>query len=1001
MNRLRTLLFVILALAAPDLCAAASLAQLGTLHATLVGESAVAVRALVVSPLESEKRMEEPDRTAAVQNVFPTAAKARIQELFSSAHWEFHPDGTFEVTPSLEPYVERLALEGTYRQHPGSVEVHAIGKSGSSDLVVSLDGILRESAGGYRVEAIYSLLINLSAHWLAEVRQELHLGVPPPPKEVPVTWIDGIPVPSKFEVTLQGKLDGRELPKLTGLLFLNPSGKKHLGPVAIGLDIQSPSENGAGTLHWRAPPADAEPEKTRITVQAGSASVEVKTRPGDVTVFWIASAQVGSRRYENLAMAADWGRLSLTVHGDEVSGELQAASTSYGEIMKYQGIFKGRRTSLRSFTSLPAAAGSLPKDQESTQPDPVGSWQVEDGEGVKLGDLSLRRAGEGAIEGRITTAGVVLSLAGSEQGGLLEMKEQGAGSLWCLRLLPGSNLLTGFEHRLEKNLPIRTLVARRTNRPIQKASAATSSIEEVEGLVAHYIAGAQLASQGRCSEAIRLLESIFASLQQITETDKSLPQAIRRSFFVLETGATSLLASCDLQEGDHEGFLRHLQKSVQLVKPMKEAERLGVVESIESLRNLLDGLRREFLKSTRPEGLNELCRELSSDSDESTIWLATEFASTIAEIDSFAEVLASQISDLTDLRTMVAERRISFLEGAAALRTQRRELREQAQDSFARLAAASKQNLQQNQRLLEARNKLWVTVDLLGTVSDSFQSFTAAIKETSLAGRPEASLGILQVYASFFLLLLDAPLQDESDLLLYTQALPTAVQIATELAVQPEEWRARFATDRGKIAALDRLEPYFADLISLLLEEGEVGDALAVSEIARSRAFVDLLAGRDEIRRGLQKLTQRGGDRTFPSPTTVAPPTLSELLGISRQRRSTTIEYSLIGDRLAIWVISPEGQVFAATLPVHRADLQSKINELHKLLEGRAGVRGGLTLPDPVRTHQLLRELHGLLIGPIPADRLPATADEILTIIPHQELFGALPQNLWVKTGQG
>jgi|GEM_PF-2337148 len=997
MNRFRDLLFFLtLAFAAPAFCAAASLTELGTLHTTLVGGSAVEVRSIAVSPLENEKRLEEPDRTAAVQNAFPTATKARIQALFASAHWEFRPDGTFQVTPPLEPVAELLALEGTYQRFPGAIELHTVGKLDSGGVVVSLDGILRESAGGYQVEGIYSLPMSFSTRWLAEIRQELHPGTPPPPREVPVTWIEGIPVPSKFEVTLQGKIDGRELPEASGVLSFRPSGKEHLGPVAIELDIRSLTQNGAGagTFFWFAPPADAESEKTRITLQAGTASVEVTTRPGDSTVSWIAPGEVAFRWHENYQMNADWGRLELTVHGDEVSGELAASTASHGTMKKYLGIFKGRRTSLRSFTSLLTFAYSAPEGRERPPSNPVGSWQVEDGEGAKLGDLLLRRGGEGVIEGRLTSAGVVLSLTGSEQDGLLKLKKPGGDSLWCLRLLPGNNLLIGFEYSLEKNLPIHTLAARRTDHPIRKANASVSSIDEVEQLTARFIAGAQLASQGRCPEAIELIETILTSLHQIEEAEKSLPQAAWKAFLIMEDSATSFLVNCNLRIGDYDSFFRHLQNSVHLLKHMREAERLEVVENIESIRNLLEDLRREFLKSKIPTGLHELCRAMPPSSDESSARLANALTNASTEIDSFVDLLTVKISDLADLRARVAERRISSREGATALRTHRQELREWTEASFTRLAAANQQALRQEERLLEARNKLWTAIDLQPsrTAGDSIQSFGAAIKseikEGSLAARPEASLGILEVFASFFLLQLDMPLQDELDVLSYTQNLPTAVRVATELAVRPEEWRAQFVTDRGKISALERLESYFAELISLLLEAGEVGDALAVSEIARSRAFVDLLAGREEIRRRLEKLPQRAGDRTFPSPKTAAPLTLNDLLEIVRQRRSTTVEYSLTGDRLAIWVISPDGKISGGSRPVDRTALQFKIQELHRLLEGRTGERGALALPDPVRTRQLLRELHGLLIEPIPADRLPATVDEVLTIIPHQELFG-------------
>ena len=976
-----------LSFAAPALCSAASLAELGALHHHLVGEDEVEVRLLAVSPLERGARLEEPGRTAAVQDIFPTVDKERIQALFASAHWDFHPDGTFRVAPALAPVVEELSLEGTYQQLQGAIEVHAARKRGAIGSSVSLDGILRESGGGYRLAAIYNLWMSLTSHWLAEVRQEIRPGVAPPPREPPVTWIDGIPVPSMFEVTLRGQTDGRDLPAATGRITIFPAGEENFGPVAIELDVRALDEQSVGRFFWPLLPAATEPSRARITVRNGTVSVEITPRPGDlVAPFWIAPMPVTSLGLKDLVLIAKWGRLDLTFQGDEVAGQIQAMREGGN---RYQGTLAGKRRPLRMPTE-PVISGDAVtlSPKESVSADLVGNWRVEDGVGGGKGDLSLTR-GEGSVfNGQIGSGGSSRTLAGREEGECLALADPKAGgSFWRFRLLDGKDVLLGFEYSPEHG-SFQTLIARRTGRLDENSGEIPSTRAEI---VAQLTRGVQLSTQGRCSEAIGFLEGALAGLPRMGREESSSIPAFRLLDFHGADLAARTLAVCDLQVGDYDGFLRHLRQAAESLRPERQVERQAMAESIRSLRERLVGYREEL--AGFETDVSKLCQDLQAGSAGASSELFAAVAGTSAEVEALGVSFDGRIADLEELRIKLADKNLSARDGTTELRILRQNLQETVRGSFTRIAAASQQIAKQDARFMAARDKLWMSFDLYSVSwqwpdqEPLYTSFLAIFKG-SLAAHPEGRLGALQASIGVTLQWSDLALQEGTDPLTYLQDVPLAVHAATQLAVQPENWRARLATDKGKIAALERLQPFFADLTSLLLEEGQTSDALAVSEVARSRAFVDLLTGREEIRQGLEKLSQRGEHGTFPSPTTALPPTLDDLLGIVRQRRSTTVEYSLTGDRLAIWVISPDGKISGGSRPVGRAALQSTIKELHKLLEGHAGEPGTLILPDPVRTRQLLRKLHGLLIEPIPADQLPATADEVLTIIPHQELFG-------------
>ncbi|HEV7509194.1 MAG TPA: CHAT domain-containing protein [Thermoanaerobaculia bacterium] len=225
----------------------------------------------------------------------------------------------------------------------------------------------------------------------------------------------------------------------------------------------------------------------------------------------------------------------------------------------------------------------------------------------------------------------------------------------------------------------------------------------------------------------------------------------------------------------------------------------------------------------------------------------------------------------------------------------------------------------------------------------------------------------------------------------------SAIQAANRLAQQPELLWARAVGDPTKVDLLEKLQSFFGELVLVLLEANQKGAALVVSETARSRALIDLLAARKEIKAGFAMSSIAAG-KGLPSPTTVAPLSLEELLEIVRRRGSTTIEYFLTEETLAIWVISPRGAIDAVTVPLTehfpangaspRAALAKAIDELHGLLDSTPTSSAIADASGRMRTAELLRQLHGLLIGSIPERLLPNSAETPITIIPHAELLG-------------
>jgi len=140
-----------------------------------------------------------------------------------------------------------------------------------------------------------------------------------------------------------------------------------------------------------------------------------------------------------------------------------------------------------------------------------------------------------------------------------------------------------------------------------------------------------------------------------------------------------------------------------------------------------------------------------------------------------------------------------------------------------------------------------------------------------------------------------------------------------------------------------------------------------MAERSRTRAFLDLLAGRDVI---------------SPPGDSAAPPfTTAQARREARQRNETVVEYFSTAERLIIWVIAPDGSIHARSSKVSRDELTALVGAVRPSFDSTATASHS----DPPSTH-LLQPLHRVLIDPI-ADLLPREADGLVTIVPHGPLF--------------
>jgi CHAT domain-containing protein/tetratricopeptide (TPR) repeat protein len=204
---------------------------------------------------------------------------------------------------------------------------------------------------------------------------------------------------------------------------------------------------------------------------------------------------------------------------------------------------------------------------------------------------------------------------------------------------------------------------------------------------------------------------------------------------------------------------------------------------------------------------------------------------------------------------------------------------------------------------------------------------------------------------------------------------------------------------RHEVVPQDRFKQNFAQAnhaiythaIELDLQRDRPGDALETAELARSRAFLDLLASRAGAEHGAASSTPRDGDAL------AAPATAAELTGIAARLRSTLVIYWVTDDELFVWVASPDGAIVARRVEVLQSRLARLVHATTPLVFAPASsvrttstqaaivTRGAarVVLDDAPVT--AWRELHDLLIQPI-RDLLPKKKDALLTIVPHGPL---------------
>jgi CHAT domain-containing protein len=226
----------------------------------------------------------------------------------------------------------------------------------------------------------------------------------------------------------------------------------------------------------------------------------------------------------------------------------------------------------------------------------------------------------------------------------------------------------------------------------------------------------------------------------------------------------------------------------------------------------------------------------------------------------------------------------------------------------------------------------------------------------------------------------------------------------------------------------------YSQAIALQVEHKQERQALETSELARARAFLDLLASRNvqvkerdrnELaslraapphapeRLALQAanqtppsgLTLRGDapvrstarpvarDLELRSFATATPSAAEDLVATAARLHSTLVVYWVGDEELFIWTVSPNGGVQVRRVPVLQSRLRELIRETVPFSEKTPEAatqaivtRGESTVPIRTARPVAWRALYDLLIQPI-RGALPKTPGALLTIVPQGPLL--------------
>jgi len=287
----------------------------------------------------------------------------QVQGVFGDATWEFHPDGTFELTPLPRARGMSAPLTGRYEDRAGVIELH----SGGPSKGFTLDGTIHPARGVYSLEAIYAARYGPE---VALIRQTL--------KRQRSVRTSGSPrIPDTFDLQMAVQQGDADLPP-------RPASLRILYPMAgssapIAVDMETPQSSLAGDFFWM---ASGEASGDRISFAKGSVVDDFGATPkwtstegsavtdGIVDLsdhFWT-SSNSRAQSFTKAWFQIERGKLTFSIRGDLITGQVHAVGVERDrkERVAFQATFTGKRHNSQPTSTATELAKPTPLQQANT-----------------------------------------------------------------------------------------------------------------------------------------------------------------------------------------------------------------------------------------------------------------------------------------------------------------------------------------------------------------------------------------------------------------------------------------------------------------------------------------------------------------------------------------------------------------------------------------------------------------------------------------------------------
>jgi len=228
-------------------------------------------------------------------------------------------------------------------------------------------------------------------------------------------------------------------------------------------------------------------------------------------------------------------------------------------------------------------------------------------------------------------------------------------------------------------------------------------------------------------------------------------------------------------------------------------------------------------------------------------------------------------------------------------------------------------------------------------------------------------------------------LNNLGDTLLKTNQLAEA-ETALRASIQIRETlRSELVNNDHKASIFETQVSAYRNLQKVLVAQTRFDEALEISEMGRTRAFVELL------QQTLLTTDLPVNDETYRL-------SIPKIQQIARERNCTIVEYSIVDPEIYIWVIQPNGNITYRAANIEPLNQQNQTLK-QIILQTRVSIGTDETddegnkikpkseyQPNTTGGFPLLQILHQILIEPI-IDLLPTDANSPIIFIPHYDLF--------------